>query len=316
MVDITTQIAVSLSVAIGGVALGHWARSAEWHRDPQATAQRLAIWLTTWPTTGIVLCSLWGMDLRQGQLWTLPLVGAIVSTASVVAALAVTGRMSFSKIQQGSFLVCAMFSNLGFLGGFLVFMFFGEPAYGVATLYMLYFRLYYITAGFGISARHGTTPDAQVMARPAEFHVVPMVGLVLGVLLGFSGWERPPVVGTINSMLIPATTLVHLYAIGITMRFHSVARYRHTYPWMLAIKFVWAPMVGLCCGWLLGYDQLLGGLVWRVVLIESMMPVALSSLGLAMIYRMDQDLANGLWLVTTLAILPLIPVLAWCTQHM
>ena len=58
---------------------------------------------------------------------------------------------------------------------------------------------------------------------------------------------------------------------------------------------------------MLGLNDIDGGLPAKVVLIAASMPVAFTALVAASIYELDLDLANACWLVTTAALLAVVP---------
>ena len=59
----------------------------------------------------------------------------------------------------------------------------------------------------------------------------------------------------------------------------------------------------------LGYGAIEGGLPLKVVIILSSMPVAFSALIPVSIYDLNLDLANSCWLVTTLSLIVILPLL-------
>jgi len=77
------------------------------------------------------------------------------------------------------------------------------------------------------------------------------------------------------------------------------------------IKFIIVPVVATTLAYLVGFGRIDQGLPLKVVMILSSMPVGFNAMVPPTIYDLDVDLANANWLVTTLSLIIVIPVLQY-----
>ena len=293
----------------GSIILGYLARRLR--LLPPTFAPDVIRWLASWIAPPVVLLAMWVIELHHVALISLPFVGLAVSVASVLPAWWLMRRWQLSNGQRGSWLLAAFFSNVGYLGAIVAFAVWGEQAYGLCMLYFLFFGVLVYTVGYHIGDRYGTSTTAEARAaKPLElWRWTPMVGTVVGLALSWWRVPRPPVLTAVNHALIPLLTGVYLFTVGTTFHFSRVGRHWRPALWMSAIKLVYAPLVGGLLAWWLGYRHLLHGVVWRVTILESAMPTAITSLTLPALFGLDQDFANGLWIITTLCSMLVIPLL-------
>lgn len=71
---------------------------------------------------------------------------------------------------------------------------------------------------------------------------------------------------------------------------------------MSAIKFIYTPLVG----WALATAFGVQGMGRFIILLESLMPVAISPLMLPLLFGLDQRLSNAVWLFTTVLAVPIL----------
>lgn len=294
------RVCLSLSLFLVSLAAGWWL-----HRRAvltEARASRL-VRLVVKGLSPLVLClSFWRMDLRSLQVWLLPLLGALISSSTLVPAWYYAKSARLSRPQTGSFLTCAYFSNVGYLGAFLAFALFGEGAYALCVLYFLLFTPAFYTLGFTLASRFGRAQcgSAAGTALSDELRLYPFLGMVTGVCLSLARVPRPLPLEWLNHGLIPLDTALYLAAVGSQLTFQSPRPWLRACAAMSAIKFLFAPAVAW--GLLTAFN--LQGLPRLIVLLEASTPVAVSPLVLPMLFGLDRKLANALWLVTTCLALP------------
>jgi predicted permease len=74
------------------------------------------------------------------------------------------------------------------------------------------------------------------------------------------------------------------------------------------------PLIVSTVAFLLGYGEIEGGLPLKVVIVLSSMPVAFTSLIPVSIYNLNLDMANSCWLITTLSLIIVLPLLFYITS--
>jgi predicted permease len=206
------------------------------------------------------------------------------------------------KPQVGSFLNCAFFSNVGYLGAFSAFALFGEAAYGLCMLYLVFFTPCFYTLGFGIAAHYGkaTASSSLGEAFNSELRFYPFIGMAIGTLLSLANVARPALLEWINHALIPINTAIYLIAIGSQLTFDSPRKWLRPCMVMSGIKFLYTPLIA----WMLVSLFRIQGLPRLIVLLQASTPVAVSPLMLPLLFGLDRRLANALWLFTTLLAIP------------
>ena len=110
-------------------------------------------------------------------------------------------------------------------------------------------------------------------------------------------------------MLVPLTTAIYLFAIGLTLRLTSVVTYWRQCVSIGAVKFVLTPIIGLSLAWLVGYWAMEDRALLQVVFIQSATPTAIMGLILAQLFDLDEQLANASWLTTNVAAVALAPLI-------
>ncbi len=294
------RLGLSLVLFLGSLGLGWWLH----HRGTltEARASRLVRWIVMGPSP-VVLCLLfWHMNLRSVQLWTLPLLGLLISSSTLLPAFFYSRRARLLAPQTGSFLTCALFSNLGYLGAFTAFALFGEIAYGLCMLYLVFFTPCFYTLGFWIAAHYGHRASTSALSEgfSSELRLYPFIGMAAGAVLSLSGVPRPAPLEWLNHALIPLDTALYLAAIGSQLTFESPRPWLRPCLAMSGIKFLYTPLIA----WLLVSVFQLQDLPRLVVLLLASTPVAVSPLVLPLLFGLDRRMANALWLFTTVAAIP------------
>ena len=298
------RLIASLMLCLGSIAAGWLLRRGRLLKDRQAHAVIRCVILWVAP---LVLCLLfWGLEFSgAGQLW-LPIIGLAIACATLLPAWWFTRAARVERPQAGSFLTCAMFSNLGYLGAFIAFAFQGEAGYGLAMLYLLFFTPAFYLFGFGIASRYGVRSAQAVGAADLDtIRFVPFLGLLVGLGLNLSRLPRPIACESINHILIPVETALYLAAIGSQLHLPRPSRqWAAPMAAMCAIKFLYTPAVAWVVVTLLRLEEL----PRFVVLLQAAMPVAISPLMLPALFGLDRRFSGALWLYTTLATVPWLAV--------
>ena len=294
------RIGLGVGLFIGSIALGWWL-----HRRGRLNAARATrlVWLVMTGPSPVVLCLLfWQMNLRSAELWLLPFLGLLISSSTLLPAILYARYARLSRPQKGSFLNCAFFSNLGYFGAFTAYAVFGETAYGLCILYLVFFIPSFYSLGFWIAARYGGTvkPSGTRTMSNDRLQFYPFAGMLAGVLLNLAGIPRPAPLELVNQVLIPAYTVLYLVAIGSQLTLVWPRQWLRACLVMSGIKFVYTPLIA----WGLVHLFHLDGLPRIVVLLEAATPMAVSPLVLPLLFGVDRQLANALWLFTTILAVP------------
>lgn len=265
--------------------------------------------------------AVWVVSFADIRVTFLPLicVGALLLGGTLGLGLATV--LKKSALQKGVLFCCGSFTNLGSVGALVAFVFLGETGFGLVALYKMFEEIIYYTIGFPI-ARYfsGAESDESFGQRMVEVSKDPFVraaagAFICGLTLNLSGIPRPAFFETLNGFLVPAGTFILILSIGLGMRFSSVGDYLVEGILVSLIKFVAIPIVAVSAAYALGFGDINDGLPLKVVLIVSSMPVAFNALVAASIYDLDLDLANSCWLISTGALVVVLPWLSFLLSH-
>jgi len=273
---------------------------------------------------------LWFVSLTYiGSLWifkiesitkiiTMPFVGAISVIIGGFFAVMIAKYYHYSRINIGSMFSCGYFVNNVTLGGMICFFYLGEEGYALVPLFTFFIRLLYFGLGYPIAHMYAEdfVEQKETIKKIIEvikdpFFYVGVGSVLVGIFLNLSSLKRPEIYTIINKILIPLTTFILLFSVGLTFKFSRVSKYLKECFLISLIKFIVVPVIILLIALLLDYQSINQGLPLKVSLILSAMPVAFTSVIAANIYNLNIDLVNSCWIFTTFAVLFILPLLVF-----
>jgi predicted permease len=246
----------------------------------------------------------WSVKLNDMRLASLPVLGLAALVMGGCLGILVSRIMKHDRKKTGAMFTSGSFTNLGTFGGIICFAFFGESSLAYVYMYKFFEEMYYFAAGYPIAKTFGIDKGEKgkvsfLKAFADPFILLPLIGVALGLGLGFSGIGRPVFYAGLNSVLIPVMTVTLVTAVGYSMRFSKIRDYLKECIAVSAIKFIITPAVIIAAACLLGLPELENGLIFKIVVVMSMLPPAFNSLIPPQLYGLDTDLANSCWLVGT-----------------
>ena len=262
--------------------------------------------------------AIWIIKIEDARIALLPFLGIFAILVGGLLGLIAAKLLKLSRKESGSMFTCGSFTNITSIGGVICYLFLGEKGYALFSLYKLFEIVTYFAIGFPIAKLFSSnvTIKENIISRLKTvftdiFVVVALVSIAIGTFLNLSGIERPEFYKIITAIFIPLGTLILLISIGLGMKFGKVRNYINECLAISVIKFILVPLIVSATAFLLGYGEIEEGLPLKVVIILSSMPVAFTALIPPSIYDLDLDLANSCWLVTTLSIALILPLLSF-----
>jgi len=315
-----SKLIIVLSVTLGSVLFGYLLRriSVFTSREGADNAPRISrdIKLVSMFVLNPipVLDSFWRLPLSSETLYVLPLLGLLSLAVGAAGALVVNRLFHIPPKRAASVFVSGMFTNIVSFGGLTAYVFFGYEAYGLVMLINTFVSCTYCAVGFPISERIATGATNPFAISPrllAErpYLLIPITTMAIGLILNVAGVPQQGWLNVLSSVLIIFIAAILGLSIGLTLRFSRLRDYRLEIFLIILIKFALVPLVLIPAGLLVGLPSVLGGLPFRVLCIVAFMPVAFNSLVPPALYGFDLDLANSAWIVTTGALLVVLPVL-------
>ena len=260
--------------------------------------------------------ALWMVKIDNLNIIALPFLGIFALITGGVLALAAARFLRLKRKDTGSMFTCGSFTNIGSIGALICYLFLGEEGFALVPVYKLFEQVIYYAVGFPIakSFSNDIIKKENITSQLKKvftdiFVVVALISMAIGIFLNLSGIERPVFYKTINAIFIPAGTVILLVSIGLAMKFGKVKNYIKESISVSIIKSILVPSIISTIAFFLGYGVIEGGLPLKVVIILSSMPVAFSALIPVSIYDLNLDLANSCWLVTTLSLIVILPLL-------
>jgi len=263
--------------------------------------------------------STWILSLEQAQLFALPVVGLFTLAAGFLVSTILrrpAGKMSAA--QSISFRTAPSFTNLGNIGGLVVFLLLGEAAFGLVPFYKLFEEFWY----FGIlfpwsrtqSMKHGLLPNDASGRHPLlklltePFILTVLAAIAIGFGLNISKTPRPAWYGNVNAILIPLSSILLLFSVGTQIRLSGIRSVLRPALLVTAVKLTLLPLIALGTASLLGLSAV--PFAMPTVLILSCMPMAFVSLVPTNLYKLDNDFTSALWLISMASLFISVPVLA------
>jgi predicted permease len=268
-----------------------------------------------------IISSVWVAPLRHIEILSLPIIGISALTFGAVFAYAAARMMHMTRPQLGTSFVCGGFTNLGSLGGLIVFFLIGETGYAMVAFYILFERIFYFMIGFPFAKNHSlqavpksnSTPNpiTQFLSNLTEpFILASILPIIIGVLLNLFSVPRPDFFKPISNIIVPLISILLLTSIGMALRFSSTGKYIKPALIMIIIKSLIVPAATVSLGFAFGLHRIADGIPLQVVLILSAMPVGFTALVPPTLYDLDLDLANTNWLFSTASLIIVVPILS------
>lgn len=256
----------------------------------------------------------WRMSALSGRLVLYPVLGLLSVTIGGAAAIGFSALLRIPPKRAASVFTAGSFTNIVSIGGLTAFAFFGHDGYALVPLFNAFVTISYYVIGFPLSHRlslergtHIAFSSRFLFEQP--FMLMPAASVLVGIMLNMLGAPRPLFMDPVAGFLIPAASIMIGFAIGLTLFVSRVREYRQEIAVVSLIKFVIVPAVMIPLAWAIGLPAFLGPVAFRVLVVLCFMPVAFNALIPPVVYGFDLDLANSAWMITTVALIPLLPVL-------
>ena len=257
----------------------------------------------------------WAMDFSQKNLLLFPLLCVFQLILGGSIAILIAKSIHLKHMDAGAFFCCGFFCNLANVGGVICLITLGEEGYKLAAFYILFLQIAYYAIGFPTAKYYAMKIDGHEYGKnnlkslfKDPFILVSLTSIIIGFTLNAFGLERPEFYRGIIKTLVPTSTTLLLISIGLAMKLNKVGNYLRHSLYIAGIKFMIVPAVMVSLGILMGYHRINDGLPLKVLLILSSAPVAFNSIIASSIYKLNLDLANSCWVITTTGLGLVLPV--------
>jgi predicted permease len=260
------------------------------------------------------LSAFWIVDLSSISIIIVPFIGLGALVLGSVSAYLLARIFKHNRKEQGAMFCCGSSSNLGNIGSLLCFALFGEVGFAFSALYRLFEPLYlclivYPTAKTFSIEKKDERNNRLLRIIKDPIVLVYFTSIFVGFILNFSGAPRPSFVTNLNSIIIPLTSFLLIVAIGYTMRLSKISNYKKEIVGISFIKYVLTPIVIISISLILNLDEIANGVLFKTIVVLCALPCGFNSLISTQMYKLDINLANSCWIVTTGLLVVVIPLI-------
>ncbi|MDU2064092.1 MAG: transporter [Sporomusaceae bacterium] len=262
--------------------------------------------------TLLSVLSFWTLPLNWQLMW-LPLFGILLSL--IPGAAAYPFKRTATGHFRGSYLGCAMLSNIGLLGGLCAFFLYGEQGFAYIQIMALFQNLVFFLVCFPMADYFRRRDDGEAKKGDIawrslflNWNQLPVAGLMVGMVLYGMSVPRPPLLGDFFAATIHISTWAALLPAGYSIRFSQMQQYYKTATGLIPIKFILTPLAAYALAQGIFSDSVILG----SILIGASVPTGINAIILARLYDLNLPLAGAAFFVTTLFFLFLVyPLLFW-----
>jgi hypothetical protein len=239
---------------------------------------RLLRYVISFSLPCLTLMTIGSLDLRKAH-FDIAVIAWVVMIAGAAIAYAVARLLRLEGARLRVFILVSTFPNTALLGYPLSYALFGETGLSYAVIYdqMGMFPII-LTLGFFIAG-----------GKESLFHCLkfpPFLALLAALALNIFGITFPAPVATVIGWLGWTTLPLTIFLIGARVRFSSLRDIKPIAA-CLGVRMFLIPLLLLAAFHFLGKH----GLPYRVTLLETAMPPALTASIIALQYRLDDEFA-------------------------
>ncbi len=244
--------------------------------------------------------SFWVLRFTYDLIY-LPMFTFIISIIPGTAAYWRAESKYSNPADRGSYIISAILSNLGTLGGLCAYIIFGETGFAYAQLvvlpqniviFMICYPLaqYYYQKSKSLGSRQ--IPWTSIFLNRNQ---IPVLGLLVGAVLYKSGLPRPEFLGALFDPLVHVAAWTALIPVGYAIDAKEVGRYYRSVVDMLPIKFVLTPLLT----YLLAYFLMTDRTVIFTLMILASTPTAINAVITVKIHKLNLNIAMASFILTT-----------------
>ena len=257
------------------------------------------------------ILSFWVLTLTWELMW-LPVFGGLLCFIPGLVAYLISKNKYDSPLDTGSYIMSAMLSNIGTIGGLCVFILYGETGFAytqlvgltqTAVLFLVCYPLaqYYYSRGQGAQER-----KLSIVTLLWNRNQLPVLGLIVGLMLYSLDVPRPGILGKLFNPLVHLAAWTALIPVGHVTDFSAIKKYYSSTFDLVPIKFIITPLISYIIAKIVFNDPIM---INTIVVLASM-PTAINAVITVKIHNLNIHIATASFVVTTvLFLLVIYPIL-------
>ena len=258
--------------------------------------------------------SFWVAPLTWELLW-LPVFGVLLCLIPGIVAYLVSGKKHTNPLDTGSYIISAMLSNLGTLGGLCAYIIFGEVGFAYSQLIVIFQVLVIFLVCYPLARYYYCRSQGQEQGKVSlgalmlNRNQLPVLGLLVGFLLYCLNVPRPLLLGELFDPLVHIAAWTALIPVGHATDLSAVRKHLGGTLDLLPIKFMVTPLVSYLIARLVFSDPV----AINTVLILASTPTAINAVITVKIHHLNVHIATASFVSTTALFLVLVyPLLFLC----
>jgi len=253
-----------------------------------------------WPLLG--LFSIWSIKLER-SLMLLPVLGIIHYVVPGLIGWYECKNKLESPANQGSYFLTALMPNnitIGFISSFILF---GEAGVALTQIMTLAVMPINFLICYPLGQYFGSLANDEKGERPGfkslflSKNQLSTLGIFVGLLLNFSGQERPEIFSPLLAGMVHLSAWAFLFSVGHSMNFSAMTKYWKISLGILKYKFLVAPLT-IAIGAYLFFDN---PTIIGTAIVIGFSPVAIFSIVISQTYKLNHHLAIAAVLVSHIA---------------
>ncbi|MBT3319599.1 MAG: hypothetical protein HN948_00115 [Clostridia bacterium] len=309
------KLIFSLAIIVGALVVGQILYGAV--KGEKARAKTDAVMTTirniiVYSVTPVILLgAFWVVDIGNASLITVPFICIFALGIGSSLSLLFSKIAKHNRLQTGAMFCCGGSSNLGSIGGLLTFAFLGETGYAFCVLYIVLSAPFLYTVVFPVASSFSESHiKTHPLKRILKDKLIMMffATMLVGFILNLVGVPRPAFYSKLNEYLIPISSFFLVAALGYTMRFGLIRSYPKEIVFISIVKYIITPLFVIGTALLLGLNTYGDGTLFKALVIMSALPVGFNALIPINMYGLDKNLGNSNWIVTTVSLVVVVPV--------
>ena len=253
--------------------------------------------------TALTTLSFWVLPVSWDLLWLIPFGMMYVIVPGLI------GEFTFAKrhknlLNRGAYVMSAMLSNIGTLGGVCAFILYNEVGFAYTQiigscqnilLLLVCFPLAQYYHNKHIAAAHKYEGHLNFREMFLSWNQLSLLGIAAGLILNVQGIPRPEILSDLFQGLVHFGAWIALLPVGFLINF-SHTKYYYGRVWDLAIlRFVIVPAFMYFASRLIFTDTIL----LDTLFVCAMAPTAINAVLTSRLYKLNVDLAITSFIMTT-----------------
>ena len=260
--------------------------------------------------TILSILSFWVLPLTMELIW-LPIFGILFCLIPCLISLLTFAKSYKNLLDRGSYLMAAMLSNIGTIGGLCAFILYGEIGFAYAQMVSVFQNLVLFLFCFPLAQYYYEKHLAQRARTQVHFSLrdallswnqLSILGMVIGMLLYSFAVPRPDFMGSLFNGLIHFSAWTALLPVGYLIDLKAAGKYYHRIADLVALKFIVIPFIFYFLSKALFHDPTLIG----TIMVLAMTPTAINAVITARLFKLNVDLGVASFILTTIIYLGLV----------